>query len=1080
MIRIVLFISLMLLLHARGQCEDVTFQDQVRPILVKHCVSCHGARTTRAGLRLDAASLIHRGGESGRAVVAGKPNASLILERITSKDEDLRMPAEAKPLSAREIDVIRRWILDGAHVPPDEVIPARPEDHWAWKVPRISPRLDDGQNPIDAYFEDLFRKRGITPRPMARRDHLLRRVSLDLTGLPPTRKQLHEFLARPGQETYEDVVDALLASPHHGERWGRHWMDIWRYTDWFGLGKEVRYSQKSIWRWRDWIVESLNDDLGYDRMVQDMLAADELAPLDRSRLRATGFLTRNFHLFNRNYWLEDVVEHTAKSFMGLTLNCCRCHNHKYDPLDQDEYYSWRAFFEPYQVRLDPLTADPSPDAPAISRVYDADLDVKTQLFIRGDEKNPDAKRKILAVVPRIFGDSAAKTAAVNEVRLPVTGWYPALAPTAVAEAARAIQERADARRDEKQKLVKRVGRLAERLAAAKTNPKAGPLFEDTFKTDRPKDWETFGRPFEITAAGLLNKNLTGGQSRYICRHMPPRNFVATSRFRITGGATRSIGLIFDIKGDEQFNVYISPSGNQVSFTSKSGNQQVYPARTRLEVKNGVEYEVTIAVRDRLVNAWVNGKFQLAVEVPRPRRMGRLAVSTYEASAEFLGFAFGDLDSAERLFKTAEAGKGSPPPQVVASAEALRRSLDRLALDQAIVDHELLVLELESAALRARAQAERVKYELEKGEADTVAREAARAEHQHTLARIKTELMIAERDLATALLREKPGTKSVSKAVTELQKKVDGLRKNLQQNMAKKPTSSYQPLGKQFPRRSTGRRSALARWITSRDNPLTSRVAVNHIWARHFGQPLVGSMFDFGIRTPRPQHLELLDHLATRFMENRWSMKDLHRVITSSRAYQRESKTDPRDPAEPTDRDNRLFRRMPLKQMEGEILRDSLLALAGRLDRTMGGPVLPSDQADTGHRRTLYYRYARDDRYRMLETFDAASVEECYRRHETVVPQQSLALANSRLVQQLSAAIGERLTNKSDAEFITVAYETILGRQASATEHAVTLEACQKLIATLKRQGADTAAARLDAHRHIAHVLVMHNDFLVIR
>ena len=155
------------------------------------------------------------------------------------------------------------------------------------------------------------------------------------------------FVADPSDRAYEALVDRLLASPQYGERWGRHWMDVWRYSDWDGFGAEVRESQPHIWRWRDWIVESLNRDMPYDRMIVAMLAADETDPCDTSSLRATGFLVRNWYKFNRNVWLEDTVEHTAKAFLGITLNCAKCHDHKYDPIPQTDYYAFRAFFEPY-------------------------------------------------------------------------------------------------------------------------------------------------------------------------------------------------------------------------------------------------------------------------------------------------------------------------------------------------------------------------------------------------------------------------------------------------------------------------------------------------------------------------------------------------------------------------------------------------------------------------------------------------------------------------------------------------------------------------------------------------------------
>src|SRR5205807_7883189 len=170
---------------------------------------------------------------------------------------------------------------------------------------------------------------GLKPRSEAPKAVLLRRVYLDLIGLPPTPDELHAFLNDKSPDAYEKVVDRLLASPSYGERWGRHWMDIWRYSDWAGYGPQVRDSQPHIWRWRDWIVESLNEDKGYDRMIVEMLAGDEIAPDDPKILRATGFLVRNYKLLSREKWMTDAVEHTSMGFLGVTMGCAGCHDHMY-------------------------------------------------------------------------------------------------------------------------------------------------------------------------------------------------------------------------------------------------------------------------------------------------------------------------------------------------------------------------------------------------------------------------------------------------------------------------------------------------------------------------------------------------------------------------------------------------------------------------------------------------------------------------------------------------------------------------------------------------------------------------------
>jgi hypothetical protein len=299
---------------------------------------------------------------------------------------------------------------------------------------------------------------------------LLRRVCLDLLGLPPTLQQQTEFLAdtRPG--AYERLVERLLASPAYGERWGRHWMDVWRYSDWWGLGAEVRNSQKHIWHWRDWIVESLNADRGYDQMLREMLAADELYPDDLGRLRATGFLARAYFKFNRNTWLDDLVEHTAKGFLGLTLACARCHDHKYDPFAQRDYYRFRAFFEPYQLRTDMVPGETDLQKDGIPRAFDCDLDRPTYLFERGDEKRPRKDRPLKPGLPEALSFAPLH---LRPVALPPLAHSPGLRPFVLANHLRAAERRIAVAREALAKTGKPRSLLAEKaLAAAEAQPAA--------------------------------------------------------------------------------------------------------------------------------------------------------------------------------------------------------------------------------------------------------------------------------------------------------------------------------------------------------------------------------------------------------------------------------------------------------------------------------------------------------------------------------------------------------------------------------------------------------------------------------
>ena len=380
---------------ASASAEPVDYLRQVKPLLLERCSACHGAFRQKSGLRIDTGALLRKGGDGGPAIVPGKSDESPLIERVSATDGE-RMPPEGEgsPLTAAQVALLKQWIDEGAVAPEDEQPQQDPREHWSFRSPvKVAlPQPKDpawAENPIDTFIAVEHERHGLQANPLAAKETLLRRVYIDLIGLPPTRDELRAFLTDQSPTAYEAVVDRLLASPEYGERWGRHWMDVWRYSDPFGFNAEFRYSQRHIWRWRDWIVESLNADKGYGRMVVEMLAGDEVAPGDPDVLRATGFLGRNWYKFNRNEWLRETVDHTAMGFLGLTLKCCRCHDHKFDPVSQAEYYRFRAFFEPHDVRIDSVPGQPDPLQDGLSHVFDAKLQEPTYLFVRGDDRQPD-------------------------------------------------------------------------------------------------------------------------------------------------------------------------------------------------------------------------------------------------------------------------------------------------------------------------------------------------------------------------------------------------------------------------------------------------------------------------------------------------------------------------------------------------------------------------------------------------------------------------------------------------------------------------------------------------------------------
>jgi hypothetical protein len=408
------------------------YAEKIRPLLAERCFSCHGGLKQEAGLRLDTVSLMLEGGESGGVVTKGDPAASLILERVSDTDPATRMPpeGEGEPLSAEQLAMLKDWINAGCPAPADEKPEADPRTHWAFQ-PRVRPQVPVVKNaawvrnPIDAFLAEAHDRAGLVPQVEAPRHVLVRRLFIDLIGLPPQPEELAVIEADPSPDWYEKLVEKLLADPRHGERWGRHWMDVWRYADWWGLGDQHRYSQKHMWHFRDWIVESLNADTPYDEMVRQMLAADELHPDDPAKLRATGFLARNWFLFNRTPWMDETVEHVGKGLLGLTLNCSKCHAHKYDPIQQEDYYRFRAFFEPIETRVDVAVGEGDLEKDGIPRVFDGHLDRPTYLFVRGEDTKPDTSKVIEPGVPEVF---AFREIEIKPVALPQAASEPERRP----------------------------------------------------------------------------------------------------------------------------------------------------------------------------------------------------------------------------------------------------------------------------------------------------------------------------------------------------------------------------------------------------------------------------------------------------------------------------------------------------------------------------------------------------------------------------------------------------------------------------------------------------------------------------
>lgn len=1102
-----------------ASAASVDYEREVKPIFREHCSACHGALKQNGGLRVDTGDFLRGGGVSGAAIIPGRPHESLLLKVVSGRG-DFQMPPEGEgsKLSAAKLDILTRWIAEGAITPNNERPDEDPKRYWSYQpvrrpeVPLIAGTT--ANSPIDFLIAAKHLEHGLTERPQADKATLLRRVTLDLIGLPPTREELHEFLADPSPDAYERLTDRLLAHPAYGQRWGRHWMDVWRYSDWYGSRgiNEIRYGQRHLWRWRDWIIESLNAGHGYDRMVQEMLAGDEIAPGDPDVIRATGFLGRNWYKFDRNVWMFETIEQTSQAFLATTMKCARCHDHKFDPLVQQDYYRFRAYFEPHDVRTVPLSGDLSTEKDAtlgpvlktgVSQVYDKQLDARTYVFQRGDDRYPDQNQLMAPGVPDVFG---VKPVPITPIDLPIATWYPSLRPPVIAglerDAANLLAQ-AETDLSAKQQIVTKLKQKLNDLVLY-GNPAAEPTFGTTFteyfEQLRPEVWKVASGEWEHVAGKLLQK-VPGSFVTITADVSSPRDFMARVKYRpLEAGDIHSVGFFFDLVGlkDAQaiYSATNSTSSSIQAFHRKNGVES-YPAAGVVPwpIKIGQEVTVEMATRGQQLNVWVNGELAIAYVMPQTRQNGKFGLWTHSGSAEFLEVLIDPLPSDFRLASTA-AEKIRSPFQGVSRAD-LEFDIARAVADLPFAEKDLAIARAEQEWLAWRIVAEREKADRlmthipsglavanKPSDPPPTAIAAAQAERQATLLRAERDVQIAERTHAEVNSAVYASDEAKNQAVMQSEAKVSAAKAALDEarDVTAQGMGTYTPLGDDYPMQSSGRRAALAKWITDPAHPRTARVAANHIWLRHFGEAIVPTVANFGLNGQRPSHPELLDWLAAELTASGWEMKRLHRLMITSAAYRRVTTDDPEEKNVSIDPRNIYLWRMNSRRMESEVIRDSTLALSGELDLALNGPEIPETQGETSRRRSLYFRSTPNEKMSFLNVFDQANPNECYRRQESVMPQQALALTNSLLSLDQAAGLCDMILEDLASanrpaqigNIIPAVFEHVLSRSPKPSEFA----ACEKFLS--KHPTTGDGELPPSAVQSLIHVLINHSDFVTIR
>jgi hypothetical protein len=1081
-------------------CQETTpteeFERGVRPLLAARCFECHGPSKQKSGLRLDHGSFMLEGGARGPAVVPGAPDQSLLIQAVRYAHPDLEMPPRGR-LSAEECAVLEAWIRNGARWP-DEPVPepgagaapefdleARRVSHWCWEAPRevTPPDVDDprfASNPIDRFVRHSLDEAGLEAAPPASRETWLRRVTFDLTGLPPTLEAQDAFL---GDDRGDDVaraavVDALLSSQAFGERFARHWLDLVRYAE--TMGHEFDFPMAGAWRYRDYLIRAFRDDVPYDQLIYEHIAGDLLPDPRRdpaTDLPESPIGTAAFWFMDQTHSpvesrqalsdrLDNAIDVTSKTFLGVTVACARCHDHKFDAISTEDYYALFGVLESSRYALYSLETS----------------DVEAKARSAFEARGRAAKAIFNAVDP-------AALASLVEAAIQA----PAPAPPAADDAAKAEAE--EIRRQ----------RLADIAATHAVDASALERFAAAVHDD-PGTLDG-GHPLHPLRA--MSQGIDLGSSVWTS----PR----------PSGLRAEDTVLFDPATD-------APDGPESTWFTQGSAFAVRtdvptvtpdPASPRVGILAGTlahsgaaspRLAGTLHTRDfdiekrylHVLAAGDEGRINVVVDgfnLIRNPIYGPLKQLITHADLRWHTFDLGMWPGHSAYLQAVDAPSHDPADP---SRGGGYKEDAWLAVGTAVLSDERSPPDLPNASppirwlgksppTSAKELGARYATALAAGLSDLSNGQPARP---GALALID---WLGQRGLLPGLApdtaaREVEACAAADAALptpTVLGATVDGPGLTARVHVR----GSHRTLGQPVPRRfitalgdvefaepGSGRLE-LARRIASADNPLTARVLVNRVWHHLFGKGLVSTVDNFGVLGQTPSHPELLDWLANRFVEDGWSIHAAVRRMVLSETYALASNgTDPR--AAQLDPGNSLLHSARIRRLQGEAIRDALLQIAGRLDPTPFGPPVAvhltpfmdgrgrpgrSGPLDGDGRRSVYLEVRRNFLDPMFLAFDTPMpFSTVGARSRSNVPAQALTMMNSPLVHDLSRKWAERVLAEStldDEARVRRLYREAFARQPEPQELAAALSFLE---------GADT-----EQWAAFAHVLVNVKEFVFV-
>lgn len=1125
------------LLPSRGEvltADGEFFEKKIRPVLVEHCYECHSttSKKLKGGLRVDGRAVLLHGGDTGPAITPGKPETSLLVAAMSHRDKDLAMPPKKPKLPDAVVADFERWIRAGAVWPGGEAAAApgkadgfdltqrKQRLPWIWETPRRQnlPPIKDAAWPlgsVDRFILARLEKEGLQPAPPAESEIWLRRVYFALIGLPPSPEQLAAFLNDRSPDAREWVVDQLLASPQFGERWARHWLDLVRYAE--SRGHEGDYIIPNAYEYRDYVVRALNADVPYDAFVREHIAGD-LTTKPRRNLEhgfnesilGTGwaFLGEEIHApvdtrQDENDRIDNRIDVLSKTFLGLTVSCARCHDHKFDAITQRDYYAFAGFFISSGQRL---------------------------ARFETMEHEQEVARQLAALEARWATNFTAKLSTAQAPVLAKVKDYLAVA----AEAATAETNAAP-----KAGVRLRVSSLPQAI----TNVVARLAAEHSLDTNTLGQWtvavlNAVNDPADPLhpLAGLVfpDANMRAGTNSPLSEPgLPAGARIVVDFGKLPENQWFADGVGFGLRpvrpGDLQPVAPVGTNGPTLRLATRYAAQSD-PDWRDLDLSPGVEREPTMFgswKRDGVMLRspkfeLTSGKIHYLV-----RGSGRIL-----ASVDSQRLVTGPVQTAqvrEWSYKDHWHWVSHDLSEYPGHRVAIEFSPGN-EFDTAIA----LIVESEQPPTDPWSAGQRLAHTLTERNVATVAEAAAVYQEIFTAASqsvcaagtsgrsLDIESWLAQRP---ELFSGKDGewSEPMSGTLREYLKEREPLVSRVQWKSRTAPAmmegngldeyllvrGKHQTPKGLVPRRfleavagaepnygeATSGRSQLARTMTDPANPLLARVLVNRVWHHLFGRGVVATVDNFGWLGQRPTHPELLDDLAAAFTtEDRWSLKRLLRRLVLSRTYAMSSK--PADAyAEQRDPENLLLHRMNLKRLEGEAIRDAMLTVSGRLERRMFGPGVPLHPSqfvearglrsergplDGEGRRSLYVAARRNFLPMMMTAFDTPTpFTTVGRRNVSNVPGQMLFLMNDPFVHQQAEVWAKRMLaempDASTDERIRWLFLSAYSRAPSAVEIA----RCRM---TLREVGGglDPNSAPLDSWTEVCHALFGVKEFMYVR